>query len=116
MELLTNFVIIHSRVNAIAKSVIDYYVWINAYDDMLYRPLVPRIMSTVLAFVVKEFASSVKALQDPPENLVLQVPYNMMLRSVQTDGASCNLSYLPFATQPLPLIACRRHGIQSFLL
>ena len=39
----------------------------------MYRPLVPRIMSTVLAFVVKEFASSVKALQDPPENLVLQV-------------------------------------------
>jgi hypothetical protein len=55
MELLTNFVIIHARLSAIAK------------------PLVPRVLSTILAHVIREFIATVGDVKDMPQNRLLQV-------------------------------------------
>ena len=55
MALLTNFVIIHARVSAIAQ------------------PLVPRVLSTILAHVAREFTEVVSALKDLTTNRTLQV-------------------------------------------
>ncbi len=61
MELLTNFVIIHARLSAIAQ------------------PLVPRVLSTILDHVVREFIDTIGLLKDAPQPRLLQVPFFFLL-------------------------------------
>ena len=87
MELLTNFVIIHARVSAIAQ------------------PLVPRVLSTILAHVVREFTDVVSNLKDVPVNRILQVCRSFPLRMVRKSFLSVKLQLEVF---------CLRDTLQAF--
>jgi hypothetical protein len=96
MELLTNFVIIHARLSAIAK------------------PLVPRVLSTILAHVVREFAAAMGDLKDVPQNRLLQVPCVPSATSACLTLHSCSSRSMPCATRWLHMIECQARGTRPF--